>query len=98
MGDQPVVADLAELVDVVAAVVWTEVGEDHPVGARLGGVRPGDLDVAGGQVVAGELRPPLGGRRGGRTPVAGEAAGEKVADLLPSAAVEGVGFEDRVFG
>src|SRR5690242_610510 len=64
--DQPFVAHLAERVEVIAAVVGSDAGVGHPIGPRAGALRAGELDMAGGQVVADESRGVHG--RAGRAP------------------------------
>ena len=52
MRDQPVIADLAEDVVIGAAMVRPDIGHDDPVGSCDGAVRAGELDPAGGDIVA----------------------------------------------
>src|SRR5947208_1426644 len=51
VGDQPLLADLAELVEVVAGMVGADIGPGDPVGARGGRVAPGQVDLRSRQMM-----------------------------------------------
>ena len=52
VGNEPAVSDLSKGIDVMTAVVWTDIGPRHPIGTRLRSIRARQLDLRGGEMMA----------------------------------------------